>query len=67
MAEVSLPFINGNDPNLKFLLMIPSGRHQFRSVDMWSHCASDAKHKGILAMCSGAFVKAPVIDISKQA
>lgn len=42
---VSLPFINGNDPNLKFLLMIPSG---------------------ILAMCSGAFVKAPVIDISKQ-
>eukprot|EP00931_Biecheleriopsis_adriatica_P010855 TRINITY_DN111919_c0_g1_i1.p1 TRINITY_DN111919_c0_g1~~TRINITY_DN111919_c0_g1_i1.p1 ORF type:complete len:767 (+),score=156.82 TRINITY_DN111919_c0_g1_i1:28-2328(+) len=42
---VSLPFINGNDTNLKFFLMIPSG---------------------ILAMCSGAFVKVPVIDISKQ-
>ena len=24
-AEVGLPFVNGNDPNLKFLLMIPSG------------------------------------------
>ncbi|CAJ1385575.1 unnamed protein product [Effrenium voratum] len=42
---VGLPFINGNDPNMKFLLMIPSG---------------------VVAMCSGAFVKAPVIDISKQ-
>lgn len=25
MLQVGLPFINGNDPNLKFLLMIPSG------------------------------------------
>jgi len=42
---VGLPFVNGNDPSLKFLLMIPSG---------------------VVAMMSGAFVKAPVIDISKQ-
>eukprot|EP00435_Cladocopium_sp_Y103_P011484 s3289_g3.t1 len=42
---VGLPFVNGNDPNLKFLLMIPSG---------------------VVAMLTGAFVKAPVIDISKQ-
>ncbi|CAE7336664.1 PET8 [Symbiodinium natans] len=42
---VGLPFVNGNDPNLKFLLMIPSG---------------------VVAMCTGAFAKTPVIDISKQ-
>ncbi|CAE7272463.1 PET8 [Symbiodinium pilosum] len=42
---VGLPFVNGNDPNLKFMLMIPSG---------------------VVAMCTGAFAKTPVIDISKQ-
>jgi len=44
-TAVGLPFINGNDPNLKFFLMIPSG---------------------VLAMSSGAFVKVPVVDMSKQ-
>mmetsp|Transcript_91603 Transcript_91603/g.163030 ORF Transcript_91603/g.163030 Transcript_91603/m.163030 type:complete len:546 (+) Transcript_91603:2-1639(+) len=44
-VAVTLPNVNPNDPNSKFLLMIPSG---------------------VLAMCSGAFVKVPVIDISKQ-
>eukprot|EP00440_Ansanella_granifera_P060517 gb/GFBE01065593.1/.p1 GENE.gb/GFBE01065593.1/~~gb/GFBE01065593.1/.p1 ORF type:complete len:771 (+),score=177.81 gb/GFBE01065593.1/:1-2313(+) len=42
---VGLPFVDGNNPNLKFALMIPAG---------------------VLAMCSGTFVKVPVIDISKQ-
>lgn len=44
---VGLPFVNGNDPNLKFLLMIPSGRLLSRAYEaprrysgdvLWSLC-----------------------------